>query len=51
MPLFDYRCDWCGFTFEKLNGGQKEKCPDCNKECPRVPSVPAWRPDYTVRGM
>ncbi len=35
MPIFEYRCQTCGFSFEKLLRNQNEtpkECPQCNKQ-------------------
>ncbi len=33
MPIFEYRCEACGHTFEAiLIGAQTPKCPKCDTE-------------------
>ncbi len=32
MPIFEYKCDDCGTSFEKLvRNGDKVKCPKCGE--------------------
>ncbi|MCK4507204.1 MAG: zinc ribbon domain-containing protein [Desulfuromonadales bacterium] len=41
MPLFEYHCESCDKTFEKLSKQQEETtpCPDCGQEAFRAVSV------------
>lgn len=41
MPLFEYHCESCNKTFEKLCKKQQEKsfCPDCGQEATKAVSV------------
>ncbi|WP_203472487.1 FmdB family zinc ribbon protein [Dissulfurispira thermophila] len=33
MPIFEYKCDKCGYEFEKLIfGNTKVACPECGAE-------------------
>ena len=35
MPIFEYRCKDCGFTFEKIVFGSSDfeiECPECHSE-------------------
>jgi len=43
MPLYEYHCLQCDFTFEVLaslsEASQKKPCPECGKRAPRVVSA------------
>ncbi len=41
MPLFEYHCESCDQTFEKLSKTQKEAipCPDCKQEAAKIVSA------------
>jgi putative FmdB family regulatory protein len=41
MPLFEYHCESCDQTFEKLSKTQENAtpCPDCKQEAAKVVSV------------
>jgi putative FmdB family regulatory protein len=43
MPLYEYECQKCEHTFEKLvSNGDAVKCPECaSKQLRRLLSVPA----------
>jgi len=44
MPLFEYRCQACGHTFERLESVSAVKarsCPDCKGRAARQLGVPA----------
>lgn len=44
MPLYEYKCDKCGATFEviqKLTEPPKKKCPRCGGSVKKVMSPPA----------
>ena len=47
MPVYEYFCDKCKDKFEVFRGAAV--CPECGTRGRRIPSVTAWRPDYTVR--
>jgi len=35
MPIYDFRCKECGYTFErmqKISDKNPTECPDCNKK-------------------
>lgn len=36
MPIYEYRCEDCGKTFEVFTrsccGGEKKECPDCGSQ-------------------
>ena len=40
MPLYEYRCDTCGQTFEKLvmHNDEQTRCPNCDGEVHRLMS-------------
>ena len=36
MPIYDFRCESCGTTFEELTrGDERPPCPSCGAEEPR----------------
>ncbi len=41
MPLFEYHCEACNKTFEKMTKVQEDNmpCPDCGKASPKAVSV------------
>lgn len=49
MPIYTYRCSACDKKFDishKITDNPVVTCPDCKKDCTRVPSVGA----VTFRG-
>jgi putative FmdB family regulatory protein len=40
MPLYEYQCDVCGYTFERLvfHGGEDVRCPSCSGEVRKLMS-------------
>ena len=54
MPIYEYKCDECGEIFTKIQLTYKEEkhqCPECyGDDTHRIPSVPAWRYDHTIKG-
>jgi putative FmdB family regulatory protein len=50
MPTYDYKCDSCGFDFEKfmgINDSSQVLCPDCGKSAKRQLSIGAG---FIVKG-
>ncbi|MBI4773193.1 MAG: zinc ribbon domain-containing protein [Deltaproteobacteria bacterium] len=44
MPIYEYQCSHCGFSFEKLEATSASvlcECPECGKESKRTMSAPA----------
>jgi len=44
VPLYEYRCNKCGHTFEKiegLNASEVKKCPKCGAKAERTIASPA----------
>lgn len=44
MPLYEYRCEACGYSFEKIQSFSAEPervCPKCNGQLIRPMSAPA----------
>ncbi len=44
MPLYEYRCKYCGHTFEKIqsfSAPEEKECPVCKGEVERLISAPA----------
>jgi putative FmdB family regulatory protein len=44
MPLYEYRCDSCGFRFERIerpSSPTARACPQCEHEAKRLLGVPA----------
>lgn len=41
MPLYEYHCQACDKTFEKIGRQQQERaaCPTCGKDVPRIISM------------
>ena len=42
MPVYEYTCERCGHTFEKIVFQKEEevRCPKCNSEVKKLMSVP-----------
>ena len=44
MPVYEYKCEKCGFVFETIILKQKEeemlRCPKCEGDVKRILSVP-----------
>jgi len=44
LPLYEYRCKKCGYTFEKIqsfSAPEEKECPQCGAEVERLISAPA----------
>ena len=44
MPLYEYRCESCGFSFERIerpSSPRARACPQCEHEAKRLLGVPA----------
>jgi len=43
MPIYEFKCDNCKLTFEKIfsrvSKNQQEDCPDCGNKANRIPSL------------
>ena len=51
MPIYEYRCTYCGNNIELLTQATDKtiKCQDCGKDMGRIVSLPGFRMDHTVR--
>ena len=46
MPVYEFKCDNCGKTFEELCISYRTKvinCPHCKHEAHKIPSLPSFK--------